>query len=562
MIVELSVENLAIIERSRIRLGPGFTVLTGETGAGKSLLIDAIELALGERADAELVRTGAPRASVNVVLDLTNEATALDKCAELGIPLEDNQLYIQREVFAEGRSQCRVSGKMIAVSVLKQLGQFLVDLHGQHDHQSLLDAVRHIGYLDAWIGKPAAVLLEQVALTYGEAEECRRRLSSLRTGMRDREHRLDLLKFQVNEIEAVSPLPGEMELLETLLSRLKHTEKLAAATFGALEIIGDQDNCAVDLLGAALKALEDCVRFDASLDELIAPIREAMIQAEEGVHGLRSYAEVLEAEPEKLEETAARIDSLRRLRRKYGEDEQAILSFLENAQHELAHLEDSEASEDELRAAVERADERLNHVSLKLSELRKSRATEFSGLVQTQLRDLAMDRAVFEVDFKAKVADVSGCDLVEFFFSANTGEVPRPLGKIASGGEISRVMLAIKTALAGRAGVPTLIFDEVDTGLGGRAAATVARKLEELAAHYQIVVISHLPQLASRATTHYRIEKIESGGRVATHVRLLTPDERVEEIARMLAGEHVTDGALVNAREMLRGKIPATNLFG
>ena len=557
MIVELTVENLAIIERSHITLGPGFTVLTGETGAGKSLLIDAIELALGERADAELVRTGATRASVNVVLDLSNETVGLEKCAELGIPLEDNLLYIQREVFAEGRSQCRVGGKMIPVSALRQLGQYLVDLHGQHDHQSLLDAARHITYLDSWIGKPAYELIDRVVEAAAATEEARRRLQSLRTGMRDREHRLDLLRFQVNEIEATSPVPGEMAELETQLSRLKHTEKLATAAFGALESIADQENCAIDLLGAAVQALEDCVRFDPSLDERLVPLRDALIQAEEGVHALRQYAEVLEADPDKLEEVAARIDALKRLRRKYGEDEAAIIVFLENARHELALLEDSEASEDELRAAVERAEAALNHVATQLSKLRQGRASEFSELVQNQLRDLAMDRALFSVDFKAKAADSSGSDVVEFYFSANAGEDPRPLGKIASGGEISRVMLAIKTALAGKAGVPTLIFDEVDAGLGGRAAATVARKLEELATHYQVVVISHLPQLASRATTHYRIEKAESNGRVVTNVRLLAPQERVDEIARMLAGEHVTESALANAREMLIGRVPA-----
>jgi DNA repair protein RecN (Recombination protein N) len=562
MIVELTVENLAIIERSHIGLGPGFTVLTGETGAGKSLLIDALELALGERADAELVRTGASRASVNVVIDLSDEDVAREKCVEFGIPLEDNLLYIQREVFAEGRSQCRIGGKMVPVSALRQLGQFLVDLHGQHDHQSLLDASRHISYLDAWIGKPAQTLLAEVEVSFAEAELARRRLQSLRAGLRDREHRLDLLKFQVNEIEAVSPTPGEMQELENQLSRLKHTEKLATAAFGALESIGDQENCAVDLLGSAVKALEDCVKFDPSLEERVAPIREALFQAEEGVHGLRAYAESLEADPDRLEEVAARIDALKRLRRKYGEDETAILAFLEDARHELATLEDSEASEEELRAAADLAQENLNRLASELSDLRKGRASEFSALVQTQLRDLAMDRALFEVDFKTKPADASGCDLVEFYFSANAGEIPRPLSKIASGGEISRVMLAIKTALAGRAGVPTLIFDEVDTGLGGRAAATVARKLEELATHYQIIVISHLPQLASRATTHYRIEKIESNGRVATQVRLLSPTERVEEVARMLAGEHVSDGALANAREMLTGKVPPPTLFG
>ncbi len=555
MIVELTVENLAIIERAQIALGPGFTVLTGETGAGKSLLIDALELALGERADADLVRTGAARATVNAVLDLSNEPTAFAKCSELGIPLEENLLYIQREVFSEGRSQCRVGGKMIPVSALKQLGQFLVDLHGQHDHQSLLDEARHIGYLDAWIGKPASDLMDEVATAFSHAELARKKLQSLRSGMRDREHRLDLLRFQVNEIEATNPLPGEMEDLEGQISRLKHAERLSTAAFGALEAISDQENCSVDLLGNSVKSLEDCFRFDPSLEAVTAPLKEALYQIEEGVHSLRLYAESLDADPGRLEEVATRIDALKRLRRKYGEDEAAILGFLEEARHELALLEDSEASEEELKSEVERLDRALDQVAGRLSALRKDRATEFSALVQTQLRELAMDRALFNVDFKAKPSDSTGCDVVEFYFSANAGEIARPLGKIASGGEISRVMLAIKTALAGRAGVPTLIFDEVDTGLGGRAAATVALKLEELATHYQIVVISHLPQLASRATTHYRIEKVEQSGRVVTQVRLLTPEERIEEIARMLAGEHLTEGALANAREMLVGKI-------
>ena len=373
--------------------------------------------------------------------------------------------------------------------------------------------------------------------------------------MRDREHRLDLLRFQLNEIEAVQPVPGELEELETTASRLKHTERLSGVAFGALESVADGENCATDLLSGAIKSLEDCLRYDSSLEAILEPLRDALYQVEDGVHQLRTYAESLDADPARLEEVAARIDSLKRLRRKYGEDEAAILEYLERVRSELALLEDSEASEEELVEKVARLERNLTKIAEQLSALRKDRAVEFSALVQNQLRDLAMERALFAVDFKLKPADGSGIDLVEFYFSANAGESPKPLGKIASGGEISRVMLAIKTALAGRAGVPTLIFDEVDTGLGGRAAATVARKIEELAQYYQIVVISHLPQIASRATTHYRIEKVEQAGRVVTQVRFLNPNERIEEIARMLAGEHITDTAVANAREMLAGKI-------
>ncbi|HEY0868393.1 MAG TPA: DNA repair protein RecN, partial [Fimbriimonas sp.] len=481
MIVELTVENLAIIERAQLQLGPGFSVLTGETGAGKSLLIDALELALGERADSDLVRTGAPRASVSVVLDLAAEPEAAAKCKELGIELEEGTLYIQREVAAEGRSQCRIAGRLTPVSTLRQLGQFLVDLHGQHDHQSLLNPDRHIGYLDAWIGEPSFALLRETAEKHRLAEEVRRKLRDLRAGIRDREHRLDLLRFQVNEIESIDPQPGEMEELESQMSRLQHAERLANASLAALQGLSEAEDCAIDQVGQAVKSLEDAVRFDPTLEEVVQPIRQALYELEEGVHGLRSYSENLEADPMTLEDVAGRIDSLRRLRRKYGENEAAVVEFLAKARNELALLEDSEASEADLAEAVEASERALRDASTRLSAVRKEKAAEFSERVTTQLRDLAMERAQFEVDFRERTPDASGADDVEFYFSANAGEPPRPLSRIASGGEISRVMLAIKTALAGRAGVPTLIFDEVDAGLGGRAAATVARKLEELA---------------------------------------------------------------------------------
>lgn len=551
MIVELTVENLAIIERSQLSLGSGFTVLTGETGAGKSLLIDAIELALGERADSDLVRTGTAKASVSVVLNLGQAPQALAKCEELGLELEDGLLYLQREVAAEGRSQSRIGGKLTPASVLKQVGQVFVDLHGQHAHQTLLDPAQHLGYLDSWIGRPAQDLLANIHVAHEQTQAVRKRLEALRAGIRDREHRLDLLRFQVREIEAVRPRAGEMDELETQLSRLKHVEKLATSAYAALQALGEREDCAVDQLGVATKSLEDAIRFDPSLEAITAPLNEAFILLEEATHSLRNYAESLESDPASLDEVALRIDALKRLRRKYGETEEKVLEFLEGAASQLALLEDSEGTEADLEAQVAESEKQLASIAKELTHLRQERAHEFSRLVQEQLRDLAMDRAIFQVSFKPKPVDADGGDAVEFFFSANAGEIPRPLAKIASGGEISRVMLAIKTALAGKAGVPTLIFDEVDAGLGGRAAATMGRKLEELAQHYQVLVISHSPQIAARAGEHFRIEKIESAGRVIAHVRHLTGAERVEEIARMLAGEAITDSALANAREML-----------
>lgn len=551
MLLELTVENIAIIERAQIALGPGFTALTGETGAGKSLLIDAIELALGERADSELVRSGAPRAGVSLVADVSTQPALAALCKELGVPLENDTLYVQRDVFAEGRSQCRIGGRMMPVSVLKQLGAALVDLHGQHDHQSLMHSERHIGFLDSWIGQELSPLAEVVASGFQEVSDLRRKLANARAGQRDREQRLDMLRFQVEEIESVDPQPGELELLESQLSRMQHAERLASTAAGAMASLSEEEGSARDALSVAIKSLEDAERLDASLTAVLEQLRASLYSLDEGVRELRSYADTLESNPEALEEAANRIDSLRKLRRKYGEDEAAVIEYLTKAREELALLEDSEFTEEALEASLGEADSRLAEVSTKLTHARKAGALRFGAIVRKELQELAMERAQFEVSIQPKEVDASGADLVEFFFSANAGEPPRPLAKIASGGEISRVMLAIKSALAGRAGVPTLIFDEVDAGLGGRAAAVVAKKLEQLAQHYQVIVISHLPQIASRATSHFHIEKTESGGRVATTVRELSHLDRVEEIARMLAGETLTGSALENARELL-----------
>jgi DNA repair protein RecN (Recombination protein N) len=552
MIVELTVENIAIVERAQVRLGPGFTALTGETGAGKSLIVDALELALGARADAGLVRSGAARATVSLTADLTASKSAQDLCADLGVELEAGLLFIQRELAAEGRSTCRLGGRLAPVATLRQIGAALADLHGQHEHQSLLDPARHAGYLDAWIGAPAAEAAARVSEAYAWAATLRERLRLLRSQRRDREQRLDLLRFQIAEIEAVSPQAGEYEEAQARLSRLQNAERLAQAAFGALNALSDTEGSAHEALGAALKDLASAERLDARIAAALEPLRQAEVFLDEGVRELRAYAEGIGASPEALEQAAARLDGLRRLRRKYGEDEAAVVAFLKDARDQLDALEDPAAGEEALVPLLSGAEEALFEAARALSELRRDRAREFASLVQSQLRELAMERARFEVAFRPREIDAAGADDVEFFFSANAGEAPRALGRIASGGEISRVMLAIKVVLAGRAGVPTLVFDEVEAGLGGRAAAVVARKLEELAQHAQVIVISHLPQIAGRATTHFRIEKATESGRAVTRVRALEGEDRVEEIARMLAGERVGASALANARELLR----------
>ncbi|MFZ4506471.1 MAG: DNA repair protein RecN [Fimbriimonas sp.] len=552
MISELTVENLAIIERAHLGLTRGFTVLTGETGAGKSLVIDAIELALGGRADTDLVRTGTARASVQFVAQVPPGSSVALACEELGVPLEDGLLIIQRDVQAEGRSQCRIGGRLTTVAVLRQIGKLMVDLHGQHEHQALLDPTQHGLTLDAWIGAPAQEALANVLRTWQEAEAVRAELRKLSDGARDREHRLDLLRFQVEEITAAGLSPTEYAEIESQIARLKYAERLSRAVFSALEALADREPCGSDLLAGAVQSLEDVTKYDASLETQLQPLREASILVEESIRQLRDYADLLEADPALLDEATARLDILKRLRKKYGDNEQAILDFAERAQAELDLLSNAEENLEALQQKLQALASTHEAACQDLTNLRQQVAGTFAEEVTAHLRDLAMNRVVLEVSITPKTPAEDGADSIEFMFSPNPGESPKSLARIASGGELSRVMLSLKAVLAGRAGVPSMVFDEVDAGLSGRAAAAVARKLEELSQHYQIIAISHLPQIAARAHHHYHIEKVDVDGRTVTQVRPLAGDERIQEIARLLAGDEVTPAALENAKEMLR----------
>lgn len=551
MLQEITVENIAIIDQASIPLAQGFTALTGETGAGKSLLIDSIGLALGGRADSDLVRAGARKATVHLLADIRANPLALAKCAQLGVDAEEGLLIVHRELSAEGRSTVRINGKPVAVATLREIGALLVDLHGQHDHQSLLQVEKQIDFLDSWIGSEALALVAEVSERHAHLENLRRRLASLRTGQREREQRADMLRFQIEEISAAELRPNESEELETLLRRLQNAEKLRVAALAAIENLAEAEGSASERLALANRDFDALADLDPSLSDLTEPLRTAEITLRETTRELRAYAESLDEDPETLQLTADRIDLLARLKRKYGETEEAILDYLQLAQTELAELEDLSTDGSGLETQIQDAATNLQSQADQLTRLRTAKAKLFQAAVQEHVRDLAMEKAAFEVRFEKVTIQPKGQDYVEFYFTANPGEPPRPLSKVASGGELSRVMLAIKVASAGRAGVPSLIFDEVDTGLSGRAAAVTAKKLEQLAQHYQVIVISHLPQIAGRATTHFRIEKTEKAARVTTTVRLLQGEQRVDEIARMLAGERVGDSARANARELL-----------
>ncbi len=550
MITELHVENLAIIQKTSVSFRDGFTALTGETGAGKSLLIDALELCLGERADTELVRTGATKASVQLVVDLSQNESILKVIEELGIESEQGVIYIQRDVFAEGRSQARINHKPVPVSVLREIGAQIVDLHGQHQHQALLNEETHIRYLDAWIGSEVSNLKIEVGTKFNHWQDAKRKYETLQRGIQEREQRVDMLTFQVTEISSFGVVEGEEKELVNSLARLANAEKISSAAQRALASLSEDEINARDLVAIGLKEAEDIAKIDDSID--VTDLVESLELLQEGIHNLQSYLDKIDIDPASLELTVERLDGLKKLKRKYGETENEILDFLHNAQAELDNLTDIEASEETLLKTLQDARSILRDRSQALTNLRTSKSKNFAQDVQKHLAELSMERTQFQVQIKPIDPTPEGADFVEFLFSANTGEELKPLAKIASGGEISRVMLAMKSALAGRAGVPTLIFDEVDTGLGGAAAAAVGKKIRALSEYYQVLAISHLPQVASQANEHFRIQKGESGGRVQTDIIRLSEEERINEIARMLAGDSVSEHAVANARDLLK----------
>ena len=551
MLLELSVENIAIIDKAGISLGPGFTALTGETGAGKSLLVDAITLALGGRADSDLVRSGSSKGVVSLLIDVSTSPDVLTRCTELGVEVDAGQLAVQRELSAEGRSTVRLNGRPTSVGVLKEIGALLVDLHGQHDHQALLVQERQLEFLDSWIGDQVQISLSRVSQQFAETESLRRKLAHLQRSQQDRSQRTDMLEFQIQEIESVNPLVGEIAALQVQIERLQHLERLSEGANRSVNQMVGMEGSALELLGSIQKELQSLVTYDPSLEEIVASLSESTVRLQETSRDLAKYVDALQSEPGSLESVASRLDAVKKLMRKYGDTEEAVLEHLDRAKSELEALTGDETNVDELCSRLAAEEAKLNELAEDLTDLRTRMAKQFESEVQEHIRELAMENAGFQVQISRKPIDMLGQDEIVFLFSANLGEGLLPLSKVASGGEISRVMLAIKVAGAGKAGVGTLIFDEIDTGLSGRAAAVTANKLEQLAKSRQVVVISHLPQIAARADVHFRIEKSQDGQRTVTKVVELGHEERIHEIARMLAGESIGESALANARELV-----------
>jgi DNA repair protein RecN (Recombination protein N) len=549
MLVELAVEQIAIIDRLSLRFEPGLNVLTGETGAGKSILIDALSLALGERAEAEMLRAGAERAQVTAVFDVSASPRLIARIQELGVVPEEGLLYLTRELFAGGRSQARINARPVPVATLKAVGDLLVDLHGQHQHQSLFHTSEQMRFLDEWCGQEVLRRKAELGECVREMRALQRELSTLQADARERAHLLDLYTFQKQEIEQAHLTPSEEEELLAEERRLAHAEKLFASAETAYGLLTAGEPAAADLLAQAVRTLEEVVPVDADLQPLVENLQNALYAVQDAAADLRAYRDRVEFHPERLNEVQERLHLIRTLKRKYGDTVEAVLDYLREVTEKMQRLQGGEERAEELMSALQQAEQRAQNLAQELSRLRREGARCFEQAVAQELVELAMPRARFEVKLTPKPLESDGVDAVEFLFAPNPGEPPRPLSKIASGGELSRVMLAIKSVLAGVEDVPTLVFDEIDIGIGGRTAGVVGQKLHSLSQQRQILCITHLPQIASRARAHLLIEKREAEGRTVTAVTPVEGEARVREIARMLGD--TGESALRHAREML-----------
>jgi len=558
MLRELSIRNLAVIEHVSVSFAEGFHVLTGETGAGKSILIDALSLAIGGRGAADIVRYGCDKAEIEALFDPPAGHPVREVLESFGIEADpDEPIVVRRELSAQGKSVSRVNGRIVNLSMLKEIGECLVNIHGQHEHQSLLKTERHLEWLDAYAGDGLAGLKREYQEAYRQYTETRSRLRELEDASRHNMQMLDLYKFQLAEIDDAKLKPGEDEALQEERRRLAHAERIMQNASEAYELI--YGHAGLDALARAISRLEDIRKYDAgALEPLLEQLQSAYYQAEDVAYQLRDYRERIEANPERLAEIEDRLDLIGGLKRKYGERIEDILEYRAKIAGAIDQMENRDEHLQRLREEERRLRGEAQRLALGLSEQRRLAADRLAKEIESELKELHMERTTFKVQLDQPTGEDGapklsphGIDEAMFLFSANPGEPPKPLAKIASGGEMSRIMLALKTVFAAIDGVPVLVFDEVDTGVSGRAAQAIAEKMAKLSRRCQVFAITHLPQVACMADHHYGIRKSTVGGRTTTTVEPLESIGRVEELARMLGGVEVTDKTRHHAQEML-----------
>ena len=550
MLCQLFINNIAVIEKASIEFEGGFTVLTGETGAGKSIIIDAIHAVLGERTSKELVRTGTDAASVSALFTGLNADTR-KKLQELSVPLEeDNSLLIQREIRLEGRSLCKLNGAPATVSMLRELGPLLINIHGQHESYELLSPEVHMTYVDSFGG--LETLLTEYQESYHVLRDIQRKLEAFNTDEGEKARRVDLLRYQINELESASIQPGEREELNRQREMIRNSEKIASALERVRLILtgDDETNGLLSGISQAASELDKAADYMQDAGEALQKLREAGFLLEDVDAFLQGAA--VDFDPRLLESIEDRLDVLYRLGLKYGDSEEKMLDFLEACRKELHSIEFSDEEREELEQNYEAEKQHAIELAKRLSNERKRAGKDFADLVRQELTFLNMPNVEFLSEFERVPLNAMGCDKMQFLVSANKGEPPKPMSKIASGGELSRIMLAIKTVLSGKDGVGTLIFDEIDAGISGVAANRVGEKLKEVSKNRQVLCITHLAQIAAQADNHLQISKHVDGGRTYTDVTALDHEGKKRELARIIGGEQITELQLQMAEEMLK----------
>ena len=556
MLCELRIKNFAVVEGITVPFAPGFNVLTGETGAGKSILVDALLLVCGGRAQADVVRADAETATVEAVFDVVDnaEAKAVLDAAGLGA---DDQLVVRRELTRSGRHRAYVNDSPVTVTLLERLGACLLEVHGQHEHQRLLEPARQLALLDRFA--EVEELADRVAELHAKYQEAHQAVTQGRAAERDRAQREDLLRFQVSELDAARLSPGEDEELRTERRRLQYAERLLTGLVEVTAHLAEAPDSAADRIARAIRVLHDLGRLDPSFRAPTEALEAAAAHIEEAGTVIQRLRDTLTLDPGRLEAIDERLDALGRLRRKYGETEEAMLTFRDAAALELARLGRHEEILLEQERMLGGLATELYDSATTLTDRRAAAAARLQTRAQRELRRLGMDRAILEIALDRRAlgeVTARGLDRVEFRFSANPGEEPRALSRVASGGELSRIMLAMATVLAAADPVPTMIFDEVDAGVGGRLASVVAEALAAAAQGRQVLCVTHVAQIAARAHHHVRVEKSVRGGRSRAAAAALRAVERVDEVARMLAGDTVTETARRHARELLNAGQP------
>lgn len=554
MLIELTIENIALIQSLRIDFSQGFNVLTGETGAGKSIVVDSVNLALGGRAERDLIRTGSEKASVQALFDISACPKAISAVAELGVDCEDGMIALRRELSRSGRNICRISGVIVPLTTLRAVAELLMDVHGQHEHQSLLNPAAHMGYLDGYGGADHLALKAQVSALYAERSATASKLRAVLKDAAERERLLDVLSLQVQEIEAARLKPGEEEKLAKKAAMLDNAQRIRDGVDEAYALAygeGRQEG-AQELLSRAAAAMENIANLDERFSALAEKLREVYYLAQDAGYELQHLREELTFDPEMAEKIARRLETIDRLERKYGATIEDVLAFGQDARNRLDQLNASEENIDSLKKELRVRDNSLKEACTRLTESRNALAKRLTQGILEQLADLGMGKTRLEIRLvQLPKPTRDGMDGVEILISPNPGEPLKPLTSVASGGELSRIMLALKAVAMDADGVETMVFDEIDTGVSGRMAQVVGEKMRMIARNRQVLCVTHLPQIAALGQHHFLVEKTSDGQRTDSTVRQLDFEGRIREIARLVGGAEDCESARQHARRML-----------